>query len=334
MTKNINSKIRIGIVGYGNLGKSVELAIDQNKDMELVGVFSRRNPKTIKTQRKGIPVYYLDDGKGMVDDIDVMILCGGSAKDIPEQGPMFAAMFNTVDAFDTHAKIPEYYKTMDKVTKESGKVAVISSGWDPGMFSINRLYAEAILPEGNTYTFWGKGVSQGHSDAVRRVDGVMKAAQYTIPVESAIEAIKSGESPELSTRQKHTRECYVVAKEGTNKEQIEKDIVTMPNYFVEYDTRVHFISEEEFNANHQGLPHGGVVIRNGQTGLNKEHNQIIEYNLKLDSNPDFTASVITAYARAAYKLNKEGITGAKTVVDIAPAYLSMRSIEEIRSQMI
>lgn len=328
------TKIRIGIAGYGNLGKSVELGINQNKDMELVGVFSRRDPKSIITQIEGVPVYHLDEAKNMTEDIDVIILCGGSAKDIPTQGPMLSSMFNTVDAFDTHAKIPEYFETMDKVANESNKVAVISSGWDPGMFSINRLYAEAILPEGNTYTFWGKGVSQGHSDAIRRVDGVKKGAQYTIPVESAIEAIKSGESPNLTTREKHTRECFVVAKDDSNKEQIEKEIVTMPNYFNEYDTIVHFISEEEFEANHQGLPHGGVVIRNGQTGLNKENNQIIEYNLKLDSNPDFTASVLIAYARAAYKLNKEGVSGAKTVVDIAPAYLSMKSGQEIRREMI
>ncbi|NLJ89736.1 MAG: diaminopimelate dehydrogenase [Clostridiales bacterium] len=328
------SRIRIGIVGYGNLGKSVELGCYQNKDMEIVGVFSRRDPKTIKTRKEGVPVYHLDEVKNMVDDIDVMILCGGSAKDIPTQGPMLAAMFNTVDAFDTHAKIPEYFDQMDKVAKESGKVAVVASGWDPGMFSINRLYAEAILPEGSTYTFWGKGVSQGHSDAIRRVDGVKKAVQYTIPIEDAIKAIKSGENPELSTREKHLRECYVVAHEGASKEQIEKDIVTMPNYFADYDTTVHFISEEEFDANHQGLPHGGLVIRNGKTGLNNEHNQIIEYNLKLESNPDFTASVLLAYARAAYKMNKEGIKGAKTVVDIAPVYLSMRTAEEIRREMI
>lgn len=328
------SKIRIGIVGYGNLGRSVELGTYQNKDMELVGVFSRRDPQTIKTQKEGVPVYHLDEAKNMTDEIDVMILCGGSAKDIPTQGPMLAAIYNTVDAYDTHAKIPEYFDEMNKVAKDAGKLAVIASGWDPGMFSINRLYAEAILPEGSTYTFWGKGVSQGHSDAIRRVDGVKKGVQYTIPSESAINSIKSGESPNLSTREKHIRECFVVAQEGANIEQIEKDIVTMPNYFADYDTTVHFITEEEFEANHQGLPHGGLVIRNGQTGFNKENNQIIEYNLKLGSNPDFTASVLVAYARAAYRLNKEGVNGAKTVVDIAPVYLSMRSPEEIRREMI
>lgn len=328
------SKIRIGIVGYGNLGRSVELGTYQNKDMELVGVFSRRDPQTIKTQKEGVPVYHLDEAKNMTDEIDVMILCGGSAKDIPTQGPMLAAIYNTVDAYDTHAKIPEYFDEMNKVAKDAGKLAVIASGWDPGMFSINRLYAEAILPEGSTYTFWGKGVSQGHSDAIRRVDGVKKGVQYTIPSESAINSIKSGESPNLSTREKHIRECFVVAQEGANIEQIEKDIVTMPNYFADYDTTVHFITEEEFEANHQGLPHGGLVIRNGQTGFNKENNQIIEYNLKLGSNPDFTASVLVAYARAAYRLNKEGVDGAKTVVDIAPVYLSMRSPEEIRREMI
>lgn len=328
------SKIRIGIVGYGNLGRSVELGTYQNKDMELVGVFSRRDPQTIKTQKEGVPVYHLDEAKNMTDEIDVMILCGGSAKDIPTQGPMLAAIYNTVDAYDTHAKIPEYFDEMNKVAKDAGKLAVIASGWDPGMFSINRLYAEAILPEGSTYTFWGKGVSQGHSDAIRRVDGVKKGVQYTIPSESAINSIKSGESPNLSTREKHIRECFVVAHEGANIEQIEKDIVTMPNYFADYDTTVHFITEEEFEANHQGLPHGGLVIRNGQTGLNKENNQIIEYNLKLGSNPDFTASVLVAYARAAYRLNKGGVNGAKTVVDIAPVYLSMRSPEEIRREMI
>ena len=328
------TKIRIGVVGYGNLGKSVELGIRQNKDMELVGVFSRRDPRTIKTFDDEVNVYYIDEAKNMVDEIDVIILCSGSAKDIPEQGPMFASLFNTVDAFDNHAKIPEYYDKMDKITKESKKVAIISSGWDPGMFSINRLYAEAILPEGNTYTFWGKGVSQGHSDAVRRVDGVKMAVQYTVPAESAIKAIKDGQNLELTIRQKHTRECFVVAVEGADKAQIEKEIITMPNYFDEYDTSVNFISEEEFDQDHKGVPHGGLVIRNGQTGLNKENNNIIEYNLKLESNPDFTASVIIAYARAAYRLNKEDVCGAKTVVDIAPVYLSIKSAEEIRKELI
>ena len=328
------TKIRIAIVGYGNLGKSVEIGINQNKDMELVGIFSRRDPNSIKVTNKEVAVYHIDEAKDMKDKIDVIILCGGSAKDIPEQGPMLAEMFNTVDAFDTHAKIPDYYNIMDKVAKESEKVAIISSGWDPGMFSINRLYAEAILPVGHTYTFWGKGVSQGHSDAVRRVDGVKNGAQYTIPVESAIKAIKEGQNPELTTREKHIRECFVVAEEGSDKAQIEHDIKTMPNYFAEYDTVVHFISDEEFEQDHKGLPHGGLVIRNGETGLNNEHKHIIEYKLNLESNPDFTGSVLIAYARAAYKLCKEGISGAKTVVDIPPAYLSSRSAEEIRRELI
>lgn len=328
------TKTRIGIVGYGNLGKSVELGINQNNDMELVGVFSRRDPSSIKTVTSDVAVYHMDEAKDMIDKIDVIILCGGSAKDIPTQGPKFAALFNTVDAFDTHAKIPEYYNTMDKISRELGKISVISSGWDPGMFSINRLYAEAILPEGNTYTFWGKGVSQGHSDAVKRVDGVKKAVQYTLPIESAIKAIQDGDNPEFTTREKHKRVCYVVAEDSWDKSQIEKDIVTMPNYFDEYDTEVHFISENEFEKNHKGMPHGGLVIRNGKTGLNKEHKQLIEYKLNLESNPDFTASVLIAYARAAHRLNKEGVSGAKTVVDIPPAYLSSRSGEEIRRTMI
>ncbi len=328
------TKTRIAIVGYGNLGKSVELGITQNKDMKLVGVFSRRDPSSIKTMTKDVTVYHIDEAKNMIDQIDVIILCGGSAKDIPEQGPMFGAHFNTVDAFDTHAKIPEYFNTMDKVSRESGKVSVISSGWDPGMFSINRLYAEAILPEGNTNTFWGKGVSQGHSDAVRRVDGVKNAVQYTIPIESAIKAIQNGDNPEFSTREKHKRVCYVVAEDGADKAQIENDIITMPNYFDEYDTEVNFITEDDFAENHTGMPHGGLVIRSGKTGLNKEHKQLIEYNLNLESNPDFTASVLIAFARAAHRLNEEGIFGAKTVVDIPPAYLSSKSAEEIRGTMI
>ncbi len=327
-------KIRIGIVGYGNLGKSTELSINQNKDMELVGIFTRRDPNTIKPQHDNVAVYHMDRAIEMVSEIDVIILCGGSAKDIPSQGPMFASMFNTVDAFDTHAKIAGYFDKMDKINKKSSKVSVIASGWDPGMFSINRLYAEAILPEGNTHTFWGKGVSQGHSDAIRRVDGVKRGVQYTIPMESAIESIKNGENPKLTTRQKHTRECFVVAEEGADKNRIEHDIVTMPNYFDEYDTKVHFISEKELEENHKGLPHGGLVIRHGNTGLNNEHNQVIEYTLNLESNPDFTASVLVAYARAAYKLNKEGIAGAKTVVDIPPVYLSSKTPEEIRRELI
>lgn len=328
------TKIRIGIVGYGNLGKSVELGIAQNKDMELVGVFSRRDPTSIKTMTKNVPVYHIDQAKDMADQIDVIILCGGSAKDIPSQGPMFASVFNTVDAFDTHARIPEFYDDMDKVARDSGKLCVISSGWDPGMFSINRLYAEAILPEGNTYTFWGKGVSQGHSDAIRRVDGVKNGVQYTIPIESSIKAIQNGENPEFTTREKHKRVCYVVTEDGADKKQIENDIKTMPNYFDEYNTEVHFISEDEFIENHKSMPHGGLVIRNGKTGSNRQNNQLIEYKLNLESNPDFTASVLIAFARAAHRLNEEGITGAKTVVDIPPVYLSSKSADEIRRTLI
>lgn len=328
------SKIRIGIVGYGNLGKSVETGIRQNDDMELVGIFSRREPSTIKTQIKESKVYHVEQAKDLVDDIDVIILCGGSKSDIPSQGPLFARMFNTVDGFDTHAKIPEYFDVIDKNAKESGKTSIISSGWDPGMFSLNRLYAQAILPRGQTHTFWGKGVSQGHSDAVRRVDGVKDAVQYTIPIDSAIDSIKKGESPLLSARHKHKRDCYVVVEDGADKEQIEKEIKTMPNYFADYDTQVYFITDEELERNHGGIPHGGLVIHHGQTGLNNEHNHIIEYNIKLESNPDFTASVLIAYARAAYRFNKEGNLGAKTVVDIAPAYLSSKSAEEIRKELI
>lgn len=328
------SKIRIGIVGYGNLGKSVETGIRHNDDMELVGIFSRREPSTIKTQIKESKVYNIEQAKDLVDDIDVTILCGGSRSDIPSQGPLFASMFNTVDGFDTHAKIPEYFDVIDKTAKESGKTSIISSGWDPGMFSLNRLYAQAILPIGQTHTFWGKGVSQGHSDAVRRVDGVKDAVQYTIPIDSAIDSIKRGESTLLSARQKHKRDCYVVVEDGADKAQIEKEIKTMPNYFSDYDTQVYFITDEELERDHGGIPHGGLVIHHGQTGLNNEHNHIIEYNIKLESNPDFTASVLIAYARAAYRLNKEGNFGAKTVVDIAPAYLSSKSAEEIRKELI
>ncbi|NLP33811.1 MAG: diaminopimelate dehydrogenase [Clostridiales bacterium] len=327
-------KIKIGIVGYGNLGKSVELGIRQNKDMELVGIFTRRDPTSIITVTEGAVVYHIDDAKKMTDQIDVMILCGGSASDIPEQGPLFASMFNTVDAYDNHAKIADYFNEINKIAKESEKVCVISSGWDPGMFSINRLYAEAILPEGSTYTFWGKGISQGHSDAIRRVEGVQDAKQYTIPIESAIESVKKGEMPEFTTREKHRRECFVVAKEGADKARIKQEIISMPNYFADYDTEVHFVSEQELQEKHSGLPHGGLVIRSGKTGLQEENSHTIEYKLSLKSNPDFTANVIIAYARAAYRLNQEGISGAKTVVDIAPAYLSSKTEEEIRRSII
>ncbi len=326
--------IRIGIFGYGNLGRGVESAIRQNKDMELAAVFTRRDPDKLKIQTEGVPVYHVDKVKELVNDIDVMILCGGSATDLPVQTPELAKYFNVVDSFDTHARIPEHFSNVDTSASQSGKVAIISCGWDPGMFSLNRLYASAILPEGKDYTFWGKGVSQGHSDAIRRVEGVLDGKQYTIPVNEALEAVRSGNNPELTTRQKHTRECFVVAEEGADLERIENEIKTMPNYFADYDTTVHFISAEELKRDHSGIPHGGFVIRSGKTGFNSEHNHIIEYSLKLDSNPEFTASVIVAYARAAYRLNKEGVSGCKTVFDIAPAYLSAKSGEELRKEML
>ena len=324
--------IRIGILGYGNLGRGVECAIRQNPDMELVGVFTRRDPSAVKTF--GAKAYHIDRAAEMKDDIDVMIICGGSATDLPWQTPEYAKIFNVVDSFDTHAKIPEHYAAVDASAKESGKIAVISAGWDPGMFSVNRLYAGAILPEGNDYTFWGKGVSQGHSDAIRRIDGVLDARQYTIPVPAALEAVRNGEAPELTARVKHTRECFVVAEEGADLERIEREIVTMPNYFADYNTTVHFISVEELQRDHAGIPHGGVVIRSGKTGLNKEHNHIIEYSLKLDSNPEFTSSVLVAMARAAYRMNREGQAGCKTIFDIPPAYLSPRSGEELRKTLL
>ena len=324
--------IRIGILGYGNLGRGVECAFRQNPDMELVGVFTRRDPSAVKTF--GAKAYHIDRAAEMKDDIDVMIICGGSATDLPRQTPEYAKIFNVVDSFDTHAKIPEHYAAVDASAKESGKIAVISAGWDPGMFSVNRLYAGAILPEGNDYTFWGKGVSQGHSDAIRRIDGVLDARQYTIPVPAALEAVRNGEAPELTAREKHTRECFVVAEEGADLERIEREIVTMPNYFADYDTTVHFISMEELQRDHAGIPHGGVVIRSGKTGLNKENNHIIEYSLKLDSNPEFTSSVLVAMARAAYRMNREGQAGCKTIFDIPPAYLSPRSGEELRKTLL
>ena len=326
--------IRIGILGYGNLGRGVECAIKHNPDLELKAVFTRRDPASVKILTETAKVYHVDEAVKMKDDIDVMILCGGSATDLPVQTPEFAKYFNVVDSFDTHAKIPEHFEAVDKAAKESGKTALISAGWDPGMFSLNRLYANAIMPTGKDYTFWGKGVSQGHSDAVRRIEGVIDARQYTIPVEKALEAVRNGENPELTTREKHTREVFVVAKEGADKARIENEIKTMPNYFDEYDTTVHFISEEEMKRDHAGLPHGGFVIRTGKTGWDDEHNHVIEYSLKLDSNPEFTSSVIAAYARAVYRLNKEGQTGCKTVFDIAPAYLSAQSSEELRAHML
>lgn len=326
--------IRIGILGYGNLGRGIECAVKQNDDMELAAVFTRRNPNEVKIQTEGVKVYSVDDAVKMKDEIDVMILCGGSATDLPKQTPEYVKYFNIIDSFDTHAKIPEHFANVDAAAKESGKIGIISVGWDPGMFSLNRLYANAILPDGKDYTFWGKGVSQGHSDAIRRVEGVIDARQYTVPVESALESVRNGENPELTTRQKHTRECYVVVEEGADKARIEEEIKTMPNYFADYDTTVHFISEDELKANHNGIPHGGFVIRCGSTGWNGENSHIIEYSLKLDSNPEFTSSVLVAYARAAYRLNKEGISGAKTVFDIAPAYLCKQSGEELRKNLL
>ena len=326
--------MRVGIMGYGNLGRGIECAIKQNKDMELVAVFSRRDPSTVKILTEGVKVYHVDDAVKMKDEIDVLILCGGSATDLPKQTPEYAKYFNVIDSFDTHARIPEHFANVDAAAKENGNVAVISCGWDPGMFSLNRLYASCILPAGNDYTFWGKGVSQGHSDAIRRIEGVANAKQYTVPVDVALEKVRNGENPELTTREKHTRECYVVAKEGADKDRIAEEIKTMPNYFADYNTTVNFISEEELQRDHSGIPHGGFVIRSGKTGWNEENSHIIEYSLKLDSNPEFTASVIVAYARAAYRMKQEGMSGCKTVFDIAPAYLSPCSSEELRAHML
>ena len=326
--------IKIGILGYGNLGRGVECAIKQNPDMELVAVFTRRAPETVSILTKEATVCNIADVENWKDKIDVMILCGGSATDLPEQTPKYAQYFNVVDSFDTHARIPEHFDNVDKAAKENGTVGIISVGWDPGMFSLNRMYAGAILPTGKDYTFWGKGVSQGHSDAIRRIAGVKNAKQYTIPVDAALEAVRNGENPELTTRQKHTRECFVVLEEGADAAKIEEEIKTMPNYFADYDTTVHFISEEELVANHSGIPHGGFVIRSGKTGWEEENSHVIEYSLKLDSNPEFTASVIVAYARAAYKLSKEGQSGCKTVFDIAPAYLSSKSGAELRKELL
>lgn len=326
--------VRIGILGYGNLGRGIECSIRQNQDMELVAVFTRRDPQQVKIQTEGVSVYKVDQIAEFQDKIDVLMLCGGSATDLPKQTPEYAKYFNVIDSFDTHANIPQHFADVDEVAKANGHVAMISVGWDPGMFSLNRLYAASILPEGKDYTFWGKGVSQGHSDAIRRVKGVKDGKQYTIPVDAALEAVRSGSNPELTTRQKHTRECFVVAEEGADLAQIEHDIKTMPNYFSDYDTTVHFISEEELKRDHSGIPHGGFVIRSGKTGLNKEHNHIIEYSLKLDSNPEFTASVLVAYARAVYRMKQEGMKGCKTVFDVAPAYLSPMSGEELRAHLL
>lgn len=326
--------VRVGILGYGNLGKGIECAIMQNPDMELRAVFTRRNPDSVAIRTAGVPVLHTDKLQEMTEEIDVLVLCGGSATDLPQQTPEYAKCFNVVDSFDTHAKIPEHFTNVDKAAREGGKTAVISVGWDPGMFSLNRLYANAILPEGKDYTFWGKGVSQGHSDAIRRVEGVKNGKQYTIPVEEALEAVRSGVNPELTTRQKHTRECFVVPEEGADLAKIEAEIKNMPNYFADYDTTVHFITEEELERDHSGIPHGGFVLRSGVTGMNGEHKHLIEYSLKLDSNPEFTASVIAAYIRAAYRMNKEGMTGCKTVFDIPPAYLCQQTGEELRKNLL
>lgn len=326
--------IKIGILGYGNLGRGVECAVKQNDDMELVAVFTRRNPEDVKILTETATVCNVAVVEDWKDKIDVMIICGGSATDLPKQTPVYAKMFNVIDSFDTHARIPEHFANVDAAAKEGGHVGIISVGWDPGMFSLNRLYANAILPDGNDYTFWGKGVSQGHSDAIRRVEGVKDGKQYTIPVEAALEAVRNGENPELTTRQKHTRECFVVLEEGADAAKVEEEIKTMPNYFSDYDTIVHFISEEELKANHSGIPHGGFVLRSGKTGWDGENKHLIEYSLKLDSNPEFTSSVLIAYARAAYRLASEGQSGCKTVFDIAPAYLSAKSGEELRKHML
>lgn len=326
--------IRIGILGYGNLGRGVECAVRQNPDMELKVVFTRRDPKQLTILTEGAAVCSVERVNEWKDKLDVMILCGGSATDLPVQTPEYARLFNVIDSFDTHARIPEHFANVDTSAKAGNHVAIISVGWDPGMFSLNRMYANAILPEGRDYTFWGRGVSQGHSDAIRRIDGVKDAKQYTIPVESALASVRAGENPELTTRQKHTRECFVVLGEGADAAQIEAEIKNMPNYFADYDTTVHFISEEELKSEHSRIPHGGFVLRSGVTGWEKENSHLIEYSLKLDSNPEFTASVLAAYARAAYRLASEGQSGCRTVFDIAPAYLSPKSGEELRASML
>ncbi|MCR5701473.1 MAG: diaminopimelate dehydrogenase [Lachnospiraceae bacterium] len=326
--------IRIGIMGYGNLGRGIECAVKQNDDLELAAVFTRREPSTVSVMTEGVSVCSVNDIESWKDKIDVLILCGGSATDLPEQTPKYAKLFNVIDSFDTHARIPEHFANVDAAAKESGHIGIISVGWDPGMFSLNRMYANAILPDGKDYTFWGKGVSQGHSDAIRRIEGVKNAKQYTIPVDSALEQVRAGKNPELTTRQKHTRECFVVLEDGADAAKVEEEIKTMPNYFADYDTTVHFISEEELLRDHSGIPHGGFVIRTGKTGWNGENNHVIEYSLKLDSNPEFTSSVLVAYARAAYKMSKEGQTGCKTVFDVAPAYLSALDGAELRKNLL
>lgn len=326
-------KINIGIVGYGNIGRGVELAVERNEDMQLKAVFTRRVPENVEIMTEGAKVVHMDDILKWKKDIDVMILCGGSATDLPVIGPELASNFNTVDSFDTHARIPEYFEEVDMAAREGGNIGIISVGWDPGMFSLNRIYAQSILVQGDTYTFWGKGVSQGHSDAIRRVEGVKNAIQYTVPVEEAVEKVRSGSGPDLTTRGKHLRECYVVAEEGAVLKEIEKTIKNMPNYFSDYDTTVTFVTEEEMKENHSKMPHGGFVIRSGETGRTGNKN-VIEYSLKLDSNPEFTSSVLVCYARAAFRLNKRGESGARTVFDIAPGLLSMKSAEELRAELL
>ena len=328
-----NNAIRVAIAGYGNLGKGAECAVSKCPDMKLVGVFTRRNPASLET-KSGVPVFSLKDACKMKDDIDVVIICGGSATDLPEQTPELAKYFNVIDSFDTHAKIPEHFANVDKSARESGKTAIISVGWDPGLFSLNRLISQAVLPDGHDYTFWGKGVSQGHSDAIRRIKGVKDARQYTVPVPEALEAVRSGKNPELTTRQKHTRECFVVAEDGADLEYIENTIKTMPNYFADYDTTVTFITEEELKRDHYGIPHGGKVIRSGKSGFDGENQHLIEFSLKLDSNPEFTSGVLTAYARAAVRMNKDGHSGCKTVFDVAPAYIHPMTPEEQRKNML
>ena len=326
--------IKIGILGYGNLSRGVESAIRQNDDLELVAVFTRRDPQGVKIKTEGVGVYHVDEIESFKDKIDVLVLGGGSATDLPEQTPKYAQWFNVVDSFDTHARIPEHFENVDKAAKEAGKIGVISIGWDPGLFSLLRMVSTAVLPEGKNYTFWGRGVSQGHSDAIRRIDGVVDARQYTIPIEEAVESVRASENPTFTARQQHKRECFVVAAEGADKARIEKEIVEMPNYFDAYDTVVHFISKEELDRDHAALPHGGFVIRSGKTGFDKENNHIVEFNLKLDSNPEFTGSVIAAYARAAYRLNQEGVSGCKTIFDIPVSYLSAMSAEELRKSLL
>ena len=326
--------IRIGIYGYGNLGRGVENAIRQNPDMTLRAVFTRRDPSLLHIQTPTAEVLHVDRAPDMVDEIDVMILCGGSATDLPTQTPAMARLFNVVDSFDTHAKIPIHFANVDAAAKDGGRLAAISVGWDPGLFSLARMYAGAILPDGKDYTFWGRGVSQGHSDAIRRIDGVLDAKQYTVPVQAALDAVRSGANPDLTTREKHTRECFVVAKEGADLARIEHEIKTMPNYFADYDTTVHFITKEELDRDHAGIPHGGKVIRCGKTGADLQNSHIIEYSLKLDSNPEFTSSVLVAYARAVYRMNCDGMKGCKTVLDIPPIYLSAKSAEELRRDLL